>query len=82
NDLLNYYTIHNGVPFYKIAFQYAADNEENKAALNFHLTKREEKDIINSIYSAGNQKSFGYTLALFGNKTLTDSTHKNTEPVK
>jgi hypothetical protein len=64
NDLLSYYTTNNGNRIYKIAFQYAADKEENKAALSFHLTRREEKDIISSIHSAGNQKSFQQTLRL------------------
>ncbi len=64
NDLLNYYTTNNGNRIYKIAFQYAADKEENKAALSFHLTRREEKDIVSSIHSAGNQKSFQQTLEL------------------
>ena len=74
NDLLNYYSKHSNYPVYKIAFQYAADNEENKAALNFHLTKREEKDIMKSIFSASNQKSFFQTLELFRHKSLPDST--------
>ena len=77
NDLLNYYTRHSGYPLYKIAFQYAADNEENKAALNFHLTKREEKDIMQSIYSSGNQESFTKTLELFGRKAAPDSISRN-----
>ncbi len=58
NDMLTYFTMNNGVKLYKVAFQYAADNEENKAALNFHLTRREEKDIISSIHSVSNQASF------------------------
>ena len=77
NDLLNYYTRHSGYPLYKIALQYAADNEENKAALNFHLTKREEKDIIRSIYSTGNQESFAKILELFSRKAIPDSVTQN-----
>ena len=77
NDLLNYYTANNGHPVYKIAFQYAADNEENKAALNFHLTKREEKDIMKSIYSTGNQKSFRQTLDLFNKTTAPNPVRKS-----
>jgi hypothetical protein len=73
NNMINFYTSHNGNPVYKIAFQYAADNEENKAALNFHLTRREEKDILNSLRSATNQKSFQQTLELFSQKNRTDS---------
>ena len=73
NDMLNYYTTRSGSPVYKIAFQYAADNEENKAALNFHLTKREEKNIITSIHSSSNQESFRKTLELFKLPTRIDS---------
>ncbi len=65
NDLLTYYTTNNGVKLYKVAFQYAADREENKAALSFHLTRREEKDIVNSLYSQGNQQSFKELLKIF-----------------
>lgn len=76
NDLLNYYTTNNGNPVYKIAFQYAADNQEDKAALSFHLTKREEKDIVNSIHSPSNTKGFQQMLDLF-NKNITDPVQKN-----
>lgn len=64
NDMLNYYISRSGSPVYKIAYQYATDKEENKAALNFHLTKREAKDILSSIKSTANQKSFKKTLQL------------------
>jgi len=58
NEMLNYYSTESGHNVYKVAFQYVADRAENKAALNFHLTKREEKDIVISIRSSTNQKSF------------------------
>jgi hypothetical protein len=58
NEMLNYYSTESGHNVYKVAFQYVTDKAENKAALNFHLTKREEKDIVISIRSAANQKSF------------------------
>jgi Patatin-like phospholipase len=77
NDLLNYYTTHNGNPVYKIAFQYAADNQQDKAALSFHLTKREEKDIMNSIHSASNTKGFQQMQELFNKKGNADSVQKN-----
>jgi hypothetical protein len=73
NDMLNYFSTRSGSPVYKIAFQYASDNKERKAALNFHLTRREEKDIMGSVSSASNQESFRRTLALFGNKPAADS---------
>ncbi len=73
NDMLNYYITRSGSPVYKIAFQYATDNEGNKAALNFHLTKREEKDIMSSINSVSNQKSFQKTLELFKSAKVADT---------
>jgi len=65
NDMLDYFTTNNDIPVHKIVFQYAASNQENKAALNFHLTRREEKDIINSIGSEGNRESFKKLAGLF-----------------
>jgi hypothetical protein len=65
NDMLNYYVTRSGFPVHKIAFQYATDKKENKAALNFHLTKREERDILISINSESNRESFRKTLELF-----------------
>ncbi len=73
NDMLSYYTTNTGNKVYKIAFQYAADKEENKAALNFHLTRSEEKDIVGSILSPMNQKSFKELLTLFNQPNSNDS---------
>jgi Patatin-like phospholipase len=78
NDMLDYYITNSGNPVYKIVFQYASGNEQNKAALNFHLTRREEKDIMSSINSAINQKSFQQVLTLFDRKILPDSISRNT----
>jgi len=58
NDMLSYYAEHPGRAVYKILFQYASDNTENKAALNFHLSKREKKDITISVNSFANAQSF------------------------
>jgi hypothetical protein len=58
DDMLSYYSEDTGRRVYKILFQYAASSEENKAALNFHLGKREKLDIIASVNSPGNQESF------------------------
>lgn len=58
DDMLSYYGEHPGRKVHKVLFQYAAANEENKAALNFHLGKREKLDIIASVHSQGNQESF------------------------
>ena len=55
NDMYTYYATTAGFPIHKIIFQYDADKEENKAALNFHLTKREKAGIAASLRSDGNQ---------------------------
>lgn len=58
NDMLSYYSEHPGRTVHKVLFQYASDNEENKAALNLHLSKREKKDITISVNSSANARSF------------------------
>lgn len=74
NDMLNYYVTRSGIPVHKIAFQYAAEKEEKKAALNFHLTKSEEKDIISSINSLPNRQSFQQLIQLLSYKPVADTT--------
>jgi hypothetical protein len=73
SDMLSYYITKRGSPVYKIAFQYSTTNKENKAALNFHLTKREARDILNSLYSDKNQESFKQTLKLLNQNKSSDS---------
>jgi hypothetical protein len=68
NDMLSYYTKQTGRVIHKVLFEYAADREENKAALNFHLSKRERKDVVHSINSFSNSKSFEQTLQLLYGK--------------
>ncbi|MGH2552506.1 MAG: hypothetical protein ACRDEB_02250, partial [Chitinophagaceae bacterium] len=70
NDMLNYYSTNSGIPVFKITFQYTTGNEQNKAALNFHLTRQEEKDIISSLYSVNNQKSFSQVKTLLESRGL------------
>jgi len=67
DDMLSYYTKHSQT-IHKVLFEYAADKEENKATLNFHLSKRERKDVAHSINSFSNTKSFEKTLQLFYGK--------------
>jgi hypothetical protein len=64
--MLSYYAEHPGRTVHKILFQYASDNTENKAALNFHLSKREKRDIISSVNSPANAQSFEYLKKLLG----------------
>ena len=58
NDMANYFVSNSGYPIQKITFQYIPHKEENKAALNFHLTKREKQDIEASIQSKHNMEGF------------------------
>jgi len=62
--MLSYYAEHPGRTIHKILFQYAADKDENKAALNFHLSRREKLDIMRSVNSVSNQRSFQQLLNL------------------
>lgn len=73
NDMLSYYADHEGRNVHKITFQYAGGNEEKKAALNFHLTKREAKDIMASVFSPYNTESSQKLLALLNVKPVADS---------
>ena len=69
NDMLSYYTNNpERTNIHKILFEYAADSEENKATLNFHLSKREKKDVMNSVKSPFNQKSFHSVMDLLSGK--------------
>ena len=58
NDMLSYYSKNAPFNFYKVSFQYVADKEESKAALNFHLTQSEKTNIAFALNSLYNKKSF------------------------
>ena len=68
NDMLSYYAEVKAHNIYKVIFQYAAANEENKAALNFHLTQSEKNDIISSVNNSFNQKSLNRLLHFMDRK--------------
>ena len=68
NDMLSYFVEFKGHNINKVIFQYASSNEENKAALNFHLTQREKKDIMTSINLPTNQSSFQKVLYYLNRK--------------
>jgi hypothetical protein len=71
NDQLSYYSKNSSFPIYKITFQYITDSEENMAALNFHLTKNEKKNIGLTLNSAANRKSFQMVREYLGVKDST-----------
>ena len=64
NDMYSYYATSSGYPIHKVVFQYYSDKEENKAALNFHLTKREKENIAASLQSPVNKEAFQNVLTL------------------
>jgi hypothetical protein len=58
SDMSSYYVANANFPITNVSFQYTPDKEENKAALNFHLTQREKRDIDASLNSGINQANF------------------------
>ncbi|MGC4101254.1 hypothetical protein [Ferruginibacter sp.] len=61
-----YSYIHDGLDsvLHRITFMYVPEKEEQGAALNFHLTAREKRDIIASFYNSYNQQSVKHILKL------------------
>jgi Patatin-like phospholipase len=54
-----------GDSFYKLTFEYIPKNEDQGAALNFHLTRQEKLDIANALNTASNQLVFKKASRLF-----------------
>ncbi|HEV7622161.1 MAG TPA: patatin-like phospholipase family protein [Flavisolibacter sp.] len=63
-DMSNYFVDNSGYPIHKITFQYLPNKEENKAALNFHLSQLEKIDIGASLDSKHNQETFSKVLQM------------------
>jgi hypothetical protein len=64
-DLVTSFLSNNKFTVRKTSFQYIPKKEENKAALNFHLTQREKQDIESSIGSKANTESFRRVVEMF-----------------
>jgi hypothetical protein len=64
SDMFSYFTAGKNIPVHHVVFQYVPSKEENKAALSFHLSQREKRDIAASIYSPQNSQSFNKIRAL------------------
>jgi hypothetical protein len=64
SDMFSYFTAGKNIPVHNVVFQYVPSKEENKAALSFHLSQREKRDIAASIYSPQNSQSFKKIQAL------------------
>jgi hypothetical protein len=58
SDMSAYFLSNSKLSIQKISFQYTPTKVEEKAALNFHLTQREKKDIAVSLNSALNSENF------------------------
>lgn len=53
--------------FRKVTLQYVPQDKDKSAALNFHLTGREKKDLMQSVFNADNQKEFEVLKELLNN---------------
>jgi hypothetical protein len=58
SDMASYFVNNDQFPVLKVNFQYIPEKIEDKAALNFHLTKREKRDIAASLNSTMNASHF------------------------
>lgn len=67
-DMLSYFARNKDHLIYKITFQYATEKPEYKAALNFHLTQREKKNIMTSPDFPYNLESFKKVDSLLNRK--------------
>ena len=57
-DQYNYFSKGAGLNMYKSILMYMPEKEEKTAALNFHLSAREKRDVIASCNNAANKKEF------------------------
>jgi hypothetical protein len=53
-----------GQQLHKISFQYVPKKEDGRAALSFHLTKREKRNIAEALDNDNNQKAFDQFIKL------------------
>ncbi|WP_158512996.1 patatin-like phospholipase family protein [Flavisolibacter tropicus] len=59
SDMASYLIGNSNFSIQQLTFQYIPGKEEDKAALNFHLTQREKQDIGASLNSQQNAQNFG-----------------------
>ncbi|MHA4843144.1 patatin-like phospholipase family protein [Flavitalea antarctica] len=64
DDLLGLTQAVIGHQLHKISFQYVPKKEDGRAALSFHLTKREKRNIAEALDNDNNQKAFDQVLKL------------------
>jgi hypothetical protein len=63
-DMTSYFYLNSTFPVHQYTFQYIPKKEEDKAALNFHLTRREKRDIALSLGSTTNKITFEKVLTM------------------
>ena len=63
-DQFNYYRQHADTSIKRIAIMYMPQNQEQGAALNFHLSAREKRDISQSFNNEINKQSLQEVVAL------------------
>ena len=68
SDLASYFVNSGGYPIHKLTFQYIPSKESNKAALSFHLSEREKRDVKVSLESNHNRQSFSRLMELINTK--------------
>jgi hypothetical protein len=72
NDLMGLAQSMMGNYFYNLCFQYVPEKNDARAALNFHLTKSEKKDIAGALGTKGNQETFAlFTQLIKNSQSLT-----------
>jgi hypothetical protein len=54
----------NNVPVYRFSFIYEPSSQKKGAALSFHLTEREKKDIALSVYNQKNRNTLSRLIQL------------------
>ncbi|MBZ5858912.1 patatin-like phospholipase family protein [Flavihumibacter profundi] len=72
NEQLGFIADMMGNQFHKLSFQYTPVKEDSKAALNFHLTKEEKRDIVLALDNEFNKQGFN----LFRQVQMADSSNR------
>ena len=67
-DLYSYASSDSSLPLHRLTLMYVPEIEARTAALNFHLTAAEKKDIIASFGRMHNQETLRSLLKLMGNQ--------------
>ncbi len=66
-DQFSYFHLQNDTSIKKIVIMYRPEKEDKGAALNFHLSAREKRDVMQSLNNPANQLALKKIAALLGN---------------